>query len=338
MKFFTRSLLLLILISTAAHAQDPHFSQFYYSPMTLNPALTGNMDGTYRLGLNYRNQWASITSPYVYSTASAWADFSVYRAKFNGNSLALGLMVLDDEQGSSPLGTTDIKLSVAYHQSLDVSGDYRISAGLQGGMMQRRVDVSKFYFYNQFDGSGFDNSLPSGENFDPSYWRSDFGAGAAFNGTINKFSRVSLGTSVFHLTTPNESFKKSLFDMYLHYVIHADATFGIKNTLYLFPATYYQAQGPNSELVGGTAIGYNFSPNKRKVGTIYYIGGFYRLNDAAIATTGFIMKGFQLGVSYDVNISGLKVASSNQGGFEVALKYGNIIQQKKMKKTYCPRF
>lgn len=338
MKFFTWICLFLILISAAGNAQDPHFSQFYYSPLTLNPALTGNMDGTYRVGLNYRNQWASITSPYVYSTASGWADFSLYRGKFNGNSLAMGIMVLDDMQGSSPLGTTDLKLSLAYHQSLDVGGNYHISAGLQGGMMQRRVDMSKFNFYNQFNGSGFDNNLPSGENFDPSYWRSDFAAGIAFNGLINNHSRVSLGTSVFHLTTPNESFKEDLFDLYLHYIIHADATFGINNTIYLFPAIYYQAQGPNSELVGGTAIGYNFSPNKRKVGTIYYIGGFYRLNDAAIATTGFIAKGFQVGISYDVNISNLEVASSNQGGFEVALKYGNIIQQKKMKKTYCPRF
>ena len=43
-------------------------------------------------------------------------------------------------------------------------------------------------------------------------------------------------------------------------------------------------------------------------------------------------------MSYDINISDLQVASANQGGFEVAMKYGNVVQQKKMKKAYCPRF
>src|SRR6186997_2334542 len=51
-------------------AQDPNFSQFFASPLTLNPALTGKFDGTFRLAGNYRNQWPSINNAFVTKTGS----------------------------------------------------------------------------------------------------------------------------------------------------------------------------------------------------------------------------------------------------------------------------
>ncbi len=47
-----------------ATAQDLHFSQYFNSPFLVNPANTGFIpDGEYRLGINYRNQWASLGNP-----------------------------------------------------------------------------------------------------------------------------------------------------------------------------------------------------------------------------------------------------------------------------------
>ena len=83
----------------------------------------------------------------------------------------------------------------------------------------------------------------------------DFGAGASFDGLINDYSRVTLGASVFHVTRPNETFKHGDAPMYMRYTAHGEATIGIKNTVYFFPAAIYQAQGPNTELIGGSAIG-----------------------------------------------------------------------------------
>ena len=65
-----RSLLKVFLVSMAAFlpfisfSQDIHYSQFYSSPLTLNPALTGVNDCTYRIAAMYRNQWQSVTDPY----------------------------------------------------------------------------------------------------------------------------------------------------------------------------------------------------------------------------------------------------------------------------------
>jgi hypothetical protein len=64
----------------ATKAQDPHFSQFFASPLTLNPAFTGKFDGLWRLAANHRDQWPSIPKAYVTSTASL--DFPILKRKF----------------------------------------------------------------------------------------------------------------------------------------------------------------------------------------------------------------------------------------------------------------
>src|SRR5689334_3645512 len=75
-------------------AQDLHFSQFFNSPLTTNPANTGFIpDGDYRLGINYRNQWSAImTVPY--KTMSAFGDVQVMRNKFETGWLGLGGVIL----------------------------------------------------------------------------------------------------------------------------------------------------------------------------------------------------------------------------------------------------
>ena len=58
-------LFLSVAVANTATAQDPNFSQFFASPLTLNPALTGKFDGVYRIAGNYRNQWPTISNAFV---------------------------------------------------------------------------------------------------------------------------------------------------------------------------------------------------------------------------------------------------------------------------------
>src|ERR1700720_2994721 len=52
--------LLVIGLGNAAHAQvDPHFSQYYIQPMTMNPAFTGAFDGDYRVSGIWRSQYGN---------------------------------------------------------------------------------------------------------------------------------------------------------------------------------------------------------------------------------------------------------------------------------------
>ena len=57
---------------TALKAQDPIFSQFYSTPMQINPALTGLFKGDLRFIGNYRSQWNKV--PVNYMTFSGGVD------------------------------------------------------------------------------------------------------------------------------------------------------------------------------------------------------------------------------------------------------------------------
>ena len=53
MKKIISTLTVCVALVSTVNAQDPNFSQFFASPLTLNPALTGKFDGTFRVAGNY---------------------------------------------------------------------------------------------------------------------------------------------------------------------------------------------------------------------------------------------------------------------------------------------
>src|ERR1035441_5781184 len=56
------------IVYCLSSAQDIHFTQFFSNPLILNPAQTGNFNGNYRVGFNFKGQWpwAIAGSPYNY--------------------------------------------------------------------------------------------------------------------------------------------------------------------------------------------------------------------------------------------------------------------------------
>jgi hypothetical protein len=89
---------LLLLTCPALQAQDIHFSQFFASPLTLNPAETGNFPEDYRIGGNFKNQWAwANDKSYNYRTFSVYADMGLFKGKLpHGDWMGLGLVALHD--------------------------------------------------------------------------------------------------------------------------------------------------------------------------------------------------------------------------------------------------
>ena len=81
-------------------AQDLHFSQFFNSPLTTNPANTGFIpDADYRIGGSYRNQWSSImTMPY--KTMSIFGDAQLFRDRLENGWIGIGGVLLSDVAGS----------------------------------------------------------------------------------------------------------------------------------------------------------------------------------------------------------------------------------------------
>jgi hypothetical protein len=71
---------ILTLGAFASYAQDPHFSQSFNLPLFTNPAYCGNGINYVRINAAYRNQWASVASPFA--TRYFAVDKSVNRIGF----------------------------------------------------------------------------------------------------------------------------------------------------------------------------------------------------------------------------------------------------------------
>src|SRR6187399_2750661 len=108
----------ILLAPVTALAQDPHFSQFFASPLTLNPAFTGKFDGDFRVAGNYRNQWPSINKAFVTYTASA--DVSILKNRISEvDQFGVGIMGFKDQSGNGVLNYDYVSFSTAYHKGLD---------------------------------------------------------------------------------------------------------------------------------------------------------------------------------------------------------------------------
>src|SRR5215203_6859937 len=92
-------LIILLTISSCCYGQDPSFSQFFSSPLNINPALTANINADWRLISNLRDQWHGPASPYL--TGSVSYDRKIFQNKVlnveEGNVMGIGGMVMFDD-------------------------------------------------------------------------------------------------------------------------------------------------------------------------------------------------------------------------------------------------
>src|ERR1051326_2372791 len=63
-------LICLVIVGISVPAQDPSFSQFFSSPLNVNPALTAKINSDWRAISNFRDQWIGPASPYATGTIS----------------------------------------------------------------------------------------------------------------------------------------------------------------------------------------------------------------------------------------------------------------------------
>ena len=81
MKVKIKILIGLLLSVMINQAQDIHFSMYNLSPLTMNPANTGNYKGDWRIMGNYRSQWKEISK--AYNTFSVGGDMNFYPSNQN---------------------------------------------------------------------------------------------------------------------------------------------------------------------------------------------------------------------------------------------------------------
>lgn len=338
MKKIVLTLTVCVCLASAAFAQDPNFSQFFASPLTLNPALTGKFDGEYRIAGNYRNQWPTINN--AFTTATVSADFGILKNKIpEYDQFGVGIMGFTDRAGGGSLVNNFVALSLAYHKALDENGYHQIGAGFQGSYTNKRLDIGSLKFGDQLTANGFTGlSQENFAGFNPSQSYFDMNAGIFYNGTSNGYNNFYAGVSMYHLNRHKEVFSDTgYYNLGVRTTFQAGGKIPVGTYNYVHIAANHSMQAKAQNTMLGAAYSLNVN-NDEENPTNLYLGTWYRFKDALIPYVGLEFGEWHFGASYDVNTSSLKTASNARGGIEISLIYIKKYVDPNMKRLNCPKF
>ncbi len=333
---WTKCLFLLFLGGNIV-AQDIHFSQLEASPLNLNPAETGYFKADHRAVVNYRNQWASVTVPYKTFSAS-YENLQKKWLKDKAH-IGLGLLFNSDVAGDGNMGTIQVKLSPALHYKPLLDSSLYISFGFNIAYNQHTLDYERLIFDNQYNGIQYDANIQSSENFSGEQFSFvDVSLGLRFTYYIKASIPLHLGLVFNHLNKSKQGFMqakedalKGKFNTYLSSDISLSRYWEMK------PMAFYYRQGRYNELILGVLL-------SKKINDINFryfnFGLFSRSQDALIFRIGMNYQSFDIGFSYDLNYSKLRVASHGVGAFEISLRalFFNPIRYEPCRNQQCPVF
>lgn len=302
-----------------AAAQQLHFSQYFNTPLLVNPANTGfNPDYDYRIGGSYRNQWANMLSN-PYQTTNLWGDAQLFINKIESGWAGIGGTIYKDQAGTGNLSTTQGYLSFAYHHMAGNSS--LLSLGFNAGMVNQQVDASKLIFDNQWNNTSGQFNGGIGESLDKTninYF--DLHVGVNYAYFLNDRAYFNLGLSAEHLNTPTASFFAASSGLSqkvpVRYNFFLNANYKIEDLWILNPNMYISESNGSNEVV----LGINVMRNLSDDGTKQLIAGvYYRNKDAIIPMVGYQTNDLMFTVNYDITTSALSKLNGLQGAYEASI-------------------
>lgn len=328
---------IILVQSNSLMAQDIHFTQFFNSPSTLNPAMTGFSPSRLRFNLNHRNQWGVVSTPF--QTYNANLDAQIIKRKTKGDALAIGVSALSDKAGDSEFGTQQVSASLAYFFALNNSNRNILSFGFQYSLAQRSINYQELLFDEQYNGNQFDPNITPTENFAiNNFSYQDYAAGIAWYTMVGYDLSFRSGLGVYHINRTQVSFKNDeSLRMPIKWVLHSEAHWIVNSEYQIIPAIMIAQQRSNTEILLGGRYKY-LSSDKNGLSS-FSLGAYYRNKDAIALYVELGYKQMELGISYDFNISKLKIASRYLGGIEVGFLWQLSPNRKpRVKDLPCPIF
>ena len=332
MKIIFTSVILLSIV--CGYSQDIHFSQFSETPLFLNPANAGMIEGACRASVNYKTQWIAMGNPY--RTMFASYDMPLLKTKNKPAYFGIGGYFYSDKAGDAHLGIASGNLS--FSAVVPLNKENSLSAGFQTGFVQRSASMSNLQFPNQYNGVAYDAAMPSNEtsSLNPfSYFDLSSGINYQFlknNGNIEgkDIFKINVGAAYFHINQPQQKFYPNAINrLYGKMVFNASVRYDFPQTKFgVVGSALFMSQGAAKEIDFGGLARYKLTRGTKVTGFISesaIAGGMlYRVNDAVIPQFLFEIANFGIGISYDVNVSSLSLATHKAGGLEISLKYSNI--------------
>ena len=314
-------LLGLWLILGQAIAQDIRYSQYFNTPLTMNPALTGVGIEHLRATISYRRQDAGPATPF--STKGVSLDKSVGR-------FGLGFTLNSNGAGETSIKTLQLAASLSYGLPFGYKQSNRLTAGLQVGAINKSLDPTKLTFDNQYSADiGYNPNIGSGETFETNsivkpaismglHWRR--------NGGKKTTVKPHLSYGLQNINQPDISFFGDEIKYHTKHVIQGGADIAVSDGFQVKPGFYHINQGPFNE-TGFGVIGTYQNRDKNEI----HGGLFGKAGKAMVVYAGYTIDRFLVGMSYDVMTGPVKEAGKGYNAFELSLTFTPKAKERKPK-------
>lgn len=284
-----RPLLLLLLLAAMAPAraqQLAQYTQYVFNQFSVNPAVAGSKD-CLDIRLGFRKQWMGFEGAPTTGWASLHGAIRQKGKPFVANKHGIGAFFESDNAGN--WGYTRMVLAWAYH--MQMSSDYFFSFGLFGGAQQMKYDIGNSTLV-QYDDPALDG-------------KSSSVVIPEITPGIFLYNKVAWGGVSLHQALGN-TIKDIGTDSRLarQFMITGGYKHRIGRKTALVPSTLVKvSKGAPPAWDLNAMVEWN---------RVFALGAGLRSGDAVtfLLRVGFA-KYFQLGYSYDVTTSKLRLASSN---------------------------
>lgn len=331
MKIRLHLFILFLILAQFVSSQDLHFSQFYSTPLMINPANTGRFKEDTRCSFIHRRQWAALNSDFI---STAFSTDMNFRTKWlKKDKIGVGLLFFHDDLAQGTIKTSSIYLSGAYHRMLDQQRRHRLSGGVQFGFNQKSINDQYFRFPNQYPSFVFDRSVGNNENLaNMNYGFLDAQMGLSYTFVWSEKTEIVTGVSFYQLRQPKESIFKSVGSnntLGTRWIYTVGLNKKLNDRWMITPTAMYMRQSKGRDLNLGGFVTYNL----RTDFIAQLTGGvFARVNDAAIFMIGGRYKNIDAKFSYDATMSGVRnirgaddATSKAIGAYELSINFYGLI-------------
>lgn len=321
-----------LLLATATFAQDELLSQYFNSPLLVNPALAGSSKNDYRIITQYRNQWNAISD--AFRTMGVSYDMALRRNPRKSNYLGAGLYVLNDLAGKSKLSHLNAGAAIAWHFRL--SGYSSLSAGINIAYRSRSIHPEGLAWDAQYNGSSYDPSLPTGENFTAeNIWAPDIAYGLLWQKEKSSKIRLAAGISSRHFFQRQSFIEPRRDVLYPLHTAHASVKHRAETVEMEYVLRFQmQSMAMSTEIgaIGRYRLGMDSRFTNSHTSSGVLAGAMYRYADAIVIILGYEFKrAVEVNLSYDVTISKLARANNHSGGPEISISYTGSFSQNRIK-------
>ncbi len=284
--------LVFVLIATSASAQQlPFTSQYMFNDYLINPAVGGSLNYC-PFALSTRMQWAGLEGApktTFFSGHTKWGD-----------KVGVGGYVFRDEAG--PVSEQGVQLSYSYH--IQLNEEHKIAFGLGAMLFSHSLNTASLKFDDPDDYSLSQlkqNAVTPDASFGALYYTSKYKIGFAA-------PQIFQNNLYDNLATGEEN------TLVRHYFVHGEYNFDVNDDFRVAPGTLVK-------MVAGAPLQYDLNVKgiyKQK----YWLGASYRNKESIVALVGMQYRQIQLGYSYDITMTDLKDYSNGSHELYLALIIG----------------